>query len=112
MLDTLVQLIVKGRCLTLDAPLHEMDDRVDKIREFYGVQEEDMRHTQTVINTNTGMRVVFDIWFTNAWNLTIDILTLDRIAPKHIEYIVRYTGISLGMAHHLVGYYSKLYLSD
>jgi hypothetical protein len=112
MLETLVQLVVRDKCLTLQGSIHDMDDRVDKIREFYGVRQEDMHYTQTVINSNTGIRVMFDIWFTNAWNLTIDIHTLHRITAKPIQFTTHYKGLSVAKAHSLVGYYSKLYLSD
>lgn len=109
MLETLVQLSTKDKWLSLDGTIDTMDQRFETILDHWKCDLKDIRYVQTVINTNTGMRVTFDIWFEKYWNISIDILSFtNKISPSKTCF----KGVTLEKTHDIVSHYSKLFLKD
>jgi hypothetical protein len=113
MLDTFVQMTLKdGRCISLEGSIYDMDSRVEYLMDRFKVNTQDVRHTQTVVNTNTGVKVRFDVWFTTSWNVTVDISSFKRFNPKAIlPFKASFTNLTLEKAHEFVGRFSR-FLQD
>jgi hypothetical protein len=110
MLETFVQMTFSdGRVASLEGSIYDMDARVEEVMDHFNQRKKDVRHDQTVINSNNGMKLRFIAWFSTSWNVTIEVAPFKRFNTKDVApFKTFFSGISLKRAHKIVGEYSKL----
>ena len=116
MLKTFVQLTLPdGRFKTLDYPIDEMDKKVSRAFKHWKlngrpITEKDIRHRQSVMNTNTGNLMSFTIYFSHEnenWNIE---LTLKSTRNKFTEFTVSFNGFSYEKIANILENYSSNYI--
>jgi hypothetical protein len=115
MLTTFVQLTLPdGRFKTLDYPIDQMDKKVSRAFKHWRlngrkITEQDIRHRQSVVNTNTGTCMSFTIYFTDNWNMNLRIRSFDEKIP---EFQLVFKSYSHEKIEELLTYYGYIYMSD
>ena len=115
MLTTFVQLTLPdGRFKTLEYPINEMDRRVSRAFRHWRLNgrpivEQDIRHRQSVVNSNTGTCMSFTIYFTDSWNMDLRIRSFDEKFP---QFELVFKSYSHEKIEELLTYYGYIYMSD
>jgi len=115
MLNTFVQLsLPDGRFKILEYSIDEMDKKVSRAFRHWKlngrqITEKDVRHRQSIVNTNTGTLMSFTICFTDGWNME---LRIRSFAEKFPEFELSFKSVSHEKIEELLTYYGRIYMSD